>query len=90
MIRFQAFYPKMAQSNYSDFRWEISQQLCISQGNISALLTDFHGEKINAVNYFPISLMYFQGKNNTWVKQFIYLEVPDNNHNRVVYCILFT
>lgn len=60
--------PRMAQANQDNFGWEIFQQLYISQGNISAILKDTHGEKINVVNYFPISLKYFHGKNNVWVK----------------------
>lgn len=50
------------------FRWKILQQLYISQRNISARSKDFHRKKINVVSYFPISLKYFHGKNNTWAK----------------------
>lgn len=58
MMTFQA----SQECNHTDFRWEIFQKLYISQGNISAIPKDFYREKINAVNYFPIILMYFMGK----------------------------
>lgn len=69
MTRFQAFLPQ----EWHKMTTAILHRKYLSddgsQGSISAILSeDFHREKINVVNYSPISLMYFHGKNNTWVK----------------------